>query len=85
MKKIRSIIIEDEMYDKQLIEKILSDNYNKYLEVVDSVGSVEEAVSSIKKHQPELIFLDIELNGDRNGAFNILEQVEHNFKIIFVT
>lgn len=83
--RIRTLIIEDEIYDKKLIEKILTSNYSNYIEIIDSVGSVDEAVASINKNKPELIFLDIELNGDRNGAFNILENVEHNFKIIFVT
>ncbi len=85
LKKIKSIIIEDEIYDRKLIEKIINTNYSEYIEIIDSVGSVEEAIVSIKKNKPELLFLDIELNGDRNGAFNILEQVEQKFKIIFVT
>jgi two-component system, LytTR family, response regulator len=85
LKKIKSLIVEDEIYDRNLIEKIIDTNYTGYIEVIDSVGSVEEAIVSIKKNKPDLVFLDIELNGDRNGAFNILEQVEQNFKIIFVT
>ncbi len=84
-RKVQSIIIEDEIYDRQLIEKILLANYSDYIEIVDSVSSTEDAINSILKHSPELLFLDIELNGDRNGAFNILNQVGHNFKIIFVT
>ena len=84
-KKIKSIIVEDEMYDRKLIEKILSNNYSDFVDIVDTVSSVEEAVASIKRHKPELLLLDIELNGDRHGAFNILEQVKHDFRIIFVT
>jgi two-component system, LytTR family, response regulator len=84
-RKVKSIIIEDEIYDRQVIEKILLENYSGYLEIVDSVSGTEDAISSIRKHSPELLFLDIELNGDRNGAFNILDKVGNNFKIIFVT
>jgi len=84
-KKIRSVIIEDEMYDRKLIEKILTTNYSDYIEVVDTADSIENAIKSIKKHRPDLLFLDIELNGDRLGAYKLLEQIGHNFKIVFVT
>lgn len=83
--KIRTIIVEDETYDRQLIEKILQSDYSHLIEVINSVRTVEDAVRSINNQNPDLVFLDIELNGDRNGAFNILDQVEKKFKIIFVT
>jgi two-component system, LytTR family, response regulator len=84
-RKIKTLVIEDEIYDRKLIEKILATNYNEYIELINSAGTVEEAVIAIRQNKPDLLFLDIELNGNRNGAFDILEQVEQNFKIIFVT
>ncbi len=84
-KKIKSIIIEDELYDRMVINKILKTYYNDYVEVVDSVSNVEDAIFSIRDKKPHLLFLDIELNGDRNGAFHILDKVQHDFKIIFIT
>ena len=84
-KRIKTIIIEDEVYDRQLIEKVLTTYYADYVEIVDSVSSASDAITSIVKNQPKLLFLDIELNGDRNGAFNILDKVDKNFRIIFVT
>lgn len=83
--KIKSIIIEDELYDRQLIEKILTTYYDSYIEIVDSVDNASDAIKSIKQHKPQLLFMDIELNGDRKGAFNILDRVEQNFRVIFVT
>ena len=83
--KVRSIIIEDEMYDRRLIEEILTTYYHEYIEVIDSVDNASKAIASIRKNKPQLLFMDIELNGDRKGAFNILEEVEINFRIIFVT
>ena len=83
--RVRSIIIEDELYDRQLIEKILSSYYAEYIEVVDSVDNASDAIASINKNHPQLLFMDIELNGDRKGAFDILDKVEQNFRIIFVT
>ena len=83
--RVRSIIIEDELYDRQLIEKILSSYYADYIEVVDSVDNAADAIASINKNHPQLLFMDIELNGDRKGAFDILDKVEQNFRVIFVT
>jgi len=85
MGKIKTIIVEDELFDRKVIETVLKTNYSDLVEVVDSVGSVDEAIASVRKNKPDLLFLDIELNGDRNGAFNIIDQVGQSFKIIFVT
>ncbi len=82
---LRAIVIEDETLDRKLIVKVLEDHYNKYVEVVSSVSNLENAISSINEHNPDLLFLDIELNGDRNGAFKILDSVPGNYKTIFVT
>lgn len=84
-KRIKAIIIEDEIYDKKLIEKVLISEFSEYVEILDSVDTIEKAVESINKNKPELLFLDIELNGDRHGAYKILQQVKNNFRIIFVT
>lgn len=83
--RIKSLIIEDELYDRQLIEKILANYYAEYIEVVDAVDNAADAVLSIRKKKPQLLFMDIELNGDRKGAFHILDQVEQDFRVIFVT
>ena len=83
--KLRTIIVEDEEYDRKLMEKILLDHYKNDIEIIDSVSNKEQAIFSITKNNPDLVFLDIELDGDRNGAFNILNVVEHKFMIIFVT
>ena len=83
--KIKSIIVEDETYDLQLVQRILTSYYNDYIDLVDSVSSVEQAIASINKYRPQLLFMDIELNGDRNGAFNILEKAGKGVKVIFVT
>lgn len=83
--KIRTIVVEDELYDRKVIEAILKNHYTDRVELLGLAGTVEEAVSLIKREKPELLLLDIELNGDRNGAFNIIDRVGNSFKIIFVT
>ena len=85
MQKLKTIIVEDELYDRKIIEKILVDHYSNNIDIVDSVNNTDTAIASIKRNNPDLVFMDIELNGDRNGAFHILEKVDQTFKIIFVT
>ncbi len=82
-KKIRSIIVDDEESARNVLSALLN-RYHPEIEILDRCTNVEEAVSSIKKLNPELVFLDIEM--PRFAGYEILnffDKVE--FKIIFVT
>jgi two-component system, LytTR family, response regulator len=80
---IRAIIIDD----VQRSRASLADDLKRYcpdVELVAEAESVKTGVEAIKKHKPDVIFLDIELE-DGTG-FNILEQVgKTDFKVIFTT
>ena len=79
---IRAIIIDDEDYCRDA----LANNLKKLgtVEVIASVGDIEEAERCIKSLQPDLLFLDIEIPG-RNG-FDLLESIgKQNFDVIFTT
>jgi len=84
MKKIQTIIVEDEIEDLHLLENLLAP-YEE-IEIVKTADTVENAIAAIAKHQPELIFLDINLYG--RNSFEILDTIK-NFKlqpkIIFTT
>ncbi len=51
--------------------------------VVGEAENLSEAIELIEKEKPNIVFLDIQLSGE-NG-FDLLERVEQNFKLIFVT
>jgi two-component system LytT family response regulator len=77
---MRAVIIED--------EPLAIDNLVFYLkdypiEIIGAVQRIEEAVKIIKKEKPDVIFLDINLSGE--SGFDLLEKVDVDFKIIFVT
>jgi two-component system LytT family response regulator len=80
---IRAIIIDD----VERSRASLADDLKRYcpeVEVIAEAESVKTGVEAIKKHQADVVFLDIELE-DGNG-FNILEQVgKADFKVIFTT
>lgn len=64
MKSIKILIVEDCIITAKRIKKsLLSFGY----EVVNMVTSGEEAVSSCFTHKPDLILMDIEIEGEMNG------------------
>lgn len=80
---IRAVIIEDEAESRELLAALVTKNCEG-VTVVDTAGNVEAGVEAIKKHVPDLIFLDISMP-DGTG-FDLLERVANmKFDIIFTT
>jgi two-component system, LytTR family, response regulator len=80
---IRSVIIDDEQH---CVRSLLSDlqKHCPSIEVIDTCSSAKEGIMSIKKLNPDLIFLDVEMPW-MNG-FEMLEVLgEVNGSIIFTT
>lgn len=81
--KIKAIIIEDEKSNRENLAKILLE-YCKQVEIVALCSSAVEGREAIMEHQPDLVFLDIEMPG--GSGFSLLESIETiNFEVIFVT
>ena len=79
---IRAIIVDDEDYCRDALSNTLKKLGS--VEVIASVGDVDDAEKCIKSMQPDLLFLDIEIPG-RNG-FDLLESIgKQNFDVIFTT
>ena len=80
---IKAIIIDDEINNQELVSNLLK-SYVENVHVVAVSNSVESAFRSITEHQPDLIFLDIQMP-DGTG-FDLLKKFDKiNFKIIFIT
>lgn len=80
---IRSIIIDDEQHSVRSLLKDLQQHCPS-IELADACYSAKEGIMAIKKHQPDLVFLDVEMPW-MNG-FEMLEILgEINFSIIFTT
>ena len=80
---IRSIIIDDEQHCIRALLKDLQQDCPS-IELMDTCSSAKEGIMAIKKHQPDLVFLDVEMPW-MNG-FEMLEILgEVNFSIIFTT
>jgi DNA-binding LytR/AlgR family response regulator len=80
---MRTIIIEDEEFASRRLETMIRE-CDPSIEIVNKFPSVKESVEWLKTNvQPDLIFLDIQLEDDL--SFAIFEQVQVRSKIIFTT
>jgi two-component system LytT family response regulator len=82
-KKIRALIVDDEPLARRTIRELLRDDPD--VNVVGECNSGREAVESIHRQPPDLLFLDIQMPG-MNG-FDVLSRIELERipAIIFVT
>lgn len=80
---LRTIVIDDEKPSNEVICNYLRD-YCKDVRVVATASSVKSGYIEITKHNPDLVFLDIELS-DGSGFDLITLFPNISFKIIFVT
>jgi len=78
---MKTLIIDDErLARKELIS--LLEPYTE-IEIVDEAINVDDALEKINKHNPELIFLDIQMPG--KSGFDLLEELDKVPKVIFTT
>lgn len=80
---IKGVIIEDEQNARETLRVLIEKNCEN-VEVVGEAHDVKSGLDCINKHNPDLVFLDIEMpDGD---GFDLLRQVRRfNFNIIFTT
>lgn len=81
--ELKAVIVEDEANSREILRNYLS----KYCENITLLGegaTIEEGLQQIKKHNPELVFLDVEM--PFGNAFDLLDQIpDRTFETIFVT
>lgn len=84
MKKIRTLIVDDEELARKNLEFMLND-YCDGIQVVGEAANVRETKSFLKSNNIDLLLLDIEMpNG---SGFDLLESIKDyiDFKIVFIT
>jgi two-component system, LytTR family, response regulator len=80
---LRTIVIDDERLAREVICNYLK-TYGNDIEIVATASSVKTAYKAIIKHQPDFIFLDVEM-ADGKGFDLLLKFEKIDFKVIFVT
>lgn len=78
---MKAIIIDDEKLARDLIRNFLQSFEN--IKIVDECENGFEGIKSINEHNPDLIFLDIQM--PKLNGFEMLELLENPHNIIFTT
>jgi two-component system, LytTR family, response regulator len=79
------IIIDDEPKARNLLAVII-EQYCPSLKVLAHCEDLPNGIKAIKKHKPELIFLDIEMPGHSGlEILDFFDETEIDFSIIFTT
>ena len=81
--KAHILVVEDKSLIYKRLKMILKEHHYS----VDSYApSVEDAIANINKKRPDLVLLDLDLQGDHNGIYlGGLLQKEYNIPFIYVT
>lgn len=78
---MKAIIIDDERLARKELTTLLAEFPE--IEIVDEAVNVDDAVEKIQLHDPDLIFLDIQMP-DKTG-FELLEMLEKTPLVVFTT
>ena len=78
---MKAIIIDDERLARKELNNLLK-NYPE-IEIVDQAVNADDALEKIKRLNPDLIFLDIQMPG--KTGFELLEELDKVPKVIFTT
>jgi two-component system LytT family response regulator len=79
--RLRAVVIDDERLARHELGALL--DAHEAIEVVGSVGSIDQALEAIARLRPDVIFLDIQLSP--GTGFDLLDRLDHPVRIVFVT
>lgn len=78
---MKAIIIDDERLARAELRKLLQEFPE--IEIVDEAANADEGLQKIESHNPDLIFLDIQMPG--KTGFDLLSELDHAPQVIFTT
>jgi two-component system chemotaxis response regulator CheY len=79
MEKIKVLVADD----VKIMRSLLKSNLSTFdVEIVSEVDNGEEVVDLVRKHTPDIVFLDISMPG-KNGL-DVLQELKSEFADIFV-
>lgn len=78
---LKAIIIDDERLARLELRRMLQDFPE--IEVVDEAANADEGLARIESHNPDIIFLDIQMPG--KTGFDLLSELDRSPQVIFTT
>lgn len=83
MNKLKAILIDDEKNNLDNLEQLLG-AHCPAIEIIGTAMNAAEGKKMIVKHQPDLLFLDIQMPG--KSGFDLLQELStYDFEVIFIT
>lgn len=80
---IKALIIDDERNGAEVLKMLIEQNIERIV-ISELLYNVESGIEAVKKHKPDLVFLDIEMP-DGTG-FDVIEATKGiNYQVIFTT
>ena len=77
----RAIIVDDERFARVALADLLAERGD--VVVVGEASSVAQAVTLLREHEPDLVFLDIRIREE--SGFHLFEQADVRAHVVFVT
>jgi len=81
LSRLKTIIVDDTQLVRNELKSLLND-YTQ-IDVIGEAAGVNEAIQLINMQNPDVIFLDIQLQGET--GFDLLEKTDISSQIIFIT
>jgi two-component system LytT family response regulator len=82
--KVTAVIVDDESHARKMLKMLLSDAEVE-VDVVAESDDAKQAVSAIKEHNPDVVFLDIDMPGLSGIELAEMYGDNRSFEIIFIT
>ncbi|TCI93555.1 LytR/AlgR family response regulator transcription factor [Tenacibaculum sp. M341] len=83
MNKIKCVLVDNDCRARKKLRYLL-EQFSEEIVVLEEVSSIDNAVLAIKRLQPEVVFLDVEMP-NKNGFMLLEEFTEVSFHVIFTT
>ncbi len=79
---MKAVIIEDEERSRMVLQNLLQ-TYCPDVTIAASADSVNAGVEAIEHHHPDLLFLDVQING--GTGFDVLDRLKGNHPAVIFT
>jgi two-component system LytT family response regulator len=83
LQKLRTVVVDDEPLARRLLRSLLADSDE--IELVADCRNGREAISAVREHEPDLMFLDIKMPG--MSGFDVVKELQSDTMpmVIFCT
>lgn len=81
---LKVMVVEDEQEIRRILKKMIDKQED--FEVVSDCGDFAAAITDFTQYRPEVVFMDIDLNGDSGmDCAKVMTELDPKVKIIFAT